>query len=334
VRILPLARSVVDPAVHRRGEPLDALASLPTTRVVLLHEGHVATSPDGARLDLWEPSRLAMLGPVVQAEDGGEARAPSGAAGQEAPLWLFLGELDGAVFLALILADLVEAGGEVADVVGAFTDCTWSALREVGHLLDDRDSDLATTAVALSEWHRRSRHCPRCGAATHAELGGWVRRCPADGGEEYPRTDAAVIMAVTDDADRILLAHGARWAERRFSMLAGFVEPGESLETAVRREVAEEVGVQVDEVTYVSSQPWPFPTSLMVAFRAHATTSDLVCDEQEVTEARWFTRDELARAVRDGQVTLPMCTSVALALIEEWFGGPLEGPQQSVASDS
>jgi NAD+ diphosphatase len=247
---------------------------------------------------------------------------------------LFLGTYGSATYLAAVLTDPEDAG-DAADAAGeddpdaaapGLAACTWSALREVGHLLGDRDADLATTAVALSEWHRHTTRCPRCGAPTRVELGGWVRRCSVDGGEEYPRTDAAVIMAVTDDADRILLAHGAQWAERRFSTLAGFVEPGESLETAVRREVAEEVGVRVAEVAYVASQPWPFPASLMVGFRAHATTTQITLDAHEVTDARWFTREELGRAVVDGTVTLPMPTSIARALIEGWFGGPLPVP--------
>lgn len=323
MRILPLARSVVDPAAHRRGESLAALAADPATRVVLVHEARIATSSDGAALDLWPADRLAAFAPPA------ESASPA----DDAPLWLFLGEHDGVTYLGALLTDLGDspaddpAASAAGGVVGPTpADCTWSTLREVGHLLDDRDADLATTAVALSEWHRRTTRCPRCGAPTRAELGGWVRRCLLDDGEEHPRTDAAVIMAVTDDADRILLAHGARWAGRRFSTLAGFVEPGESLETAVRREVAEEVGVVVDDVAYVASQPWPFPASLMVAFRAHAATTEITVDGQEVTDARWFTRPELHAAVRDGEVTLPMRTSIALALIEQWYGGSLGEP--------
>ncbi len=315
VRTLPLARSVVDPAAARRAEPLTSLAAQQGARVVLVRAGRIATVDDGARLDLRPAADLRGLGPT---DDPDPSPADAGT------LWLYLGDQDGVSYLGLLLPDAPEDG-----VAGAGDGLTahWSTLREVGHLLDDRDADLATTAVALSEWHRRNARCPRCGAPTRAELGGWVRRCPVDGTEEYPRTDAAVIMAVTDADDRILLAHGARWAGRRFSTLAGFVEPGESLETAVRREVAEEVGVQVGEVAYVASQPWPFPASLMVAFRARALTTAITVDAQEVTEARWFTRDELRAALRAGEVTLPMRTSVALALIEQWYGGPLDAPQ-------
>jgi len=319
VQILPLARSVVAPSAHRRSDPalLSRAAREPATWVVLLHDGRIATvgEGDGVALDLRRPADLAGW-PEDTAADSG--------------LWLFLGEHAGETFLALLVTDLDLGGAGLEGVherpTEDLSDVTWSTLREVGHLLGDRDADLATTAVALAEWHRRNQRCPRCGSPTRPALGGWVRRCPVDDVEEHPRTDAAVIMAVTDAQDRLLLGHGAQWAARRFSTLAGFVEPGESLETAVRREVAEEVGVTVGDVTYVASQPWPFPASLMVAFRARATTSDLVADGIEVTDARWFTRADLHRAVRDGEVLLPMRTSVALALIEQWYGGPLDDP--------
>ena len=155
---------------------------------------------------------------------------------------------------------------------------------------------------------------------THA---GWVRTCTEDGSEHYPRTDPAVIMAVVDEHDRLLLAHPSAWAVGRYSTLAGFVEPGESLEHAVRREVAEETGVVVGPVSYAGSQPWPFPASLMVAFVGRALTSEVRVDGVEVELARWFTRDELAAAVVGGQVVPPSTSSIARALIEDWFGGPL-----------
>ncbi|WP_250447807.1 NAD(+) diphosphatase, partial [Actinotalea sp. C106] len=176
----------------------------------------------------------------------------------------------------------------------------------------------------LAAWHPRHVHCPRCGAPTVSVLGGWVRRCTVDGSDHYPRTDPAVIMAVTDDQDRLLLGHAPHWPERRFSTLAGYVEPGESLEAAVRREVGEEVGVVVGEVAYQGSQPWPFPASLMLAFTARATSTEIDVDGDELTEARWFTRDELVGAVGRGEVLLPTRASVARALIEDWLGAPIE----------
>ena len=155
---------------------------------------------------------------------------------------------------------------------------------------------------------------------------GWVRACTVDGSEHYPRTDPAVIMAVVDTDDRLLLGHATAWAGRRYSTLAGFVEPGESLEHAVRREVAEETGVVVGDVTYAGTQPWPFPASLMVAFVARALTTGIEVDGVEVEHAAWFTRAELASAVAAGRVVPPPDSSIARALVEDWYGGPLPEP--------
>lgn len=199
----------------------------------------------------------------------------------------------------------------------------WVALRAIGAELSDADAGLATTAVALDAWHARHPRCPRCGAPTTSTAAGWTRRCTVDGSEHYPRTDPAVIMAVVDDADRLLLGHAAAWAPHRFSTLAGFVEAGESVEHAVRREVAEETTVLVGDVEYAGSQPWPFPASLMLGFRAHALSTDVVVDGVELTEARWFSRDELAAAVATGDLVLPSPASIAHALIEDWYGAPV-----------
>jgi NAD+ diphosphatase len=199
----------------------------------------------------------------------------------------------------------------------------WVPLREAGADLPARDAGLATMAVALDEWHSRHPRCPRCGAPTVPAQAGWIRVCTLDGSEHYPRTDPAIIVAVVDDDDRILLGHNAAWPAGRFSTLAGFVEAGESAEHAVAREVAEETAVVVDRVDYRGSQPWPFPASLMLAFRGHAASTAVTADGHEVTEARWFTRDELAAATGAGDVLLPMRTSVAYALITDWFGAAL-----------
>ncbi|WP_328587583.1 NAD(+) diphosphatase [Serinibacter arcticus] len=135
----------------------------------------------------------------------------------------------------------------------------WGSLRDAGHLLGDAEAGLATSAVALSAWRRTHTHCPRCGAPTVLVEAGWAARCDRDGSTHYPRTDPAVIMAISDGADRLLLAHAAAWPERRRSVLAGFVEAGEGLEQAVRREVEEEVGLDVGPLAYAGGQPWPFP---------------------------------------------------------------------------
>ena len=319
---LPLSRATVDRAAHRRTAP-DLLAEAwarSSTRVLVVSGASLATRPGplgAVELDLRRPAELVGF-PSVPGPDEG--------------LLLFLGESpdEGAgtvTFLALVLPDALDSSA--LDVPEPLDEpLTWSALRDAGHALGDRDAGLAATAVGLAAWHAGHPRCPRCGGATLPADGGWLRRCTLDGSDHYPRTDPAVIMAVVDGDDRLLLGHAAHWPERRFSTLAGFVETGESLEAAVRREVAEEAGVVVGEVTYRGSQPWPFPASLMLAYVARAQTTDVVVDGVELTEARWFTRDELAVAVADGAVMLPMRTSVARALIEEWFGATITPPDE------
>ena len=192
-------------------------------------------------------------------------------------------------------------------------------LREVGALLGDRDAGLLVHAVGLTNWHATHPCCARCGAPTVVAKGGSIRRCPVDGSEHFPRTDPAVIMLVTDGGDRCVLGRQAVWPAGRYSTLAGFVEPGESAEQAVAREVAEETGLRVRDVTYRGSQPWPFPASLMLGFRA-------VCDgdavpvprDSELEDARWFTQDELR--AQTGTL-LPTPVSIAWRLITDWLDG-------------
>ncbi len=190
-------------------------------------------------------------------------------------------------------------------------------------------------AVALTGWHERHPRCSSCGKVTRVHDAGYARRCPNDAGEHYPRTDPAVIVLVLDGGtpgqDRCLLGRQASWPEGRFSTLAGFVEPGETVEDAVAREVAEEVGVTIGSVAYAGSQPWPFPASLMLAYYAVADPADLgsggevAVDGQEIVEARWFDRAGFAAATERGEVIVPPVLSVARRLIEGWFGGPVSG---------
>jgi NAD+ diphosphatase len=186
-----------------------------------------------------------------------------------------------------------------------------------------------TESVAVLGWHATHTHCPRCGTPTEPVEAGWSRRCPADGSGHYPRTDPAVIMSVVDADDRLLLGHNPAWPDGRYSTLAGFVEPGESLEAAVRREVAEEVGVVVGEVEYLGSQPWPFPASLMLGFAARAVDPTISTDDVEITDARWFTREELRSAAAAGDVLLPSGVSIARRLVEHWYGGELPGAREA-----
>ncbi|MFP5334463.1 MAG: NAD(+) diphosphatase [Actinomycetes bacterium] len=283
---LALGRATTDRAAHLRADPdlLDRLWREPSTRVVRVGDGRTPVG-DGPALQL--------VGPADVPDDG---------------VRVFLG--------------LGEAGeAYVAAAVDAEED--WLGLRRLGSALDDRDAGLLVQAVALLNWHATHTHCPRCGTLTEPVEAGWSRRCPADGSGHYPRTDPAVIMAVTDDDGRLLLGHNPAWPERRFSTLAGFVEPGESIEAAVRREVLEEVGVVIGGVEYLGSQPWPFPASLMLGFTAHAVETRVRTDGVEITDARWFTRDELTAAVAEGEVLLPSGISIARRLVEHWYGGEI-----------
>lgn len=196
-------------------------------------------------------------------------------------------------------------------------------LREISSRLPAGASGLFVHAVGIANWHQRNRFCPNCGNLTESIAAGHVRQCPNCKAQQFPRSDPAVIMLVVDDDDRALLGRAPAWPEGRFSTLAGFVEPGESLEQAVIREVFEEVGVVVDEVTYQASQPWPFPSSLMLGFHAHASGTEIKIDADEIAEARWLSRDELIDAGRRGEILMPGSISIARWLIERWFGEPL-----------
>jgi NAD+ diphosphatase len=200
----------------------------------------------------------------------------------------------------------------------------WRTLREVGVLLSDRDAGLFVTVQGLANWHASHTHCPMCGAMTEPDQAGWIRRCTRDGSEHYPRTDPAVIMAVTDPADRLLLARSPHWPQGRLSVLAGFVEPGESLEAAVAREVFEEVGLVVGQVRYLGNQPWPFPSSLMVGFTARAVDVTLHLDQEEIVQAVWVSREDLREMVLAGTFGLSPSVSIARRMIERWYGGPID----------
>ena len=177
------------------------------------------------------------------------------------------------------------------------SDDDWRTLREFGATADDLEASLVVSAIALEQWHQRHTFCPRCGQPTVESQAGWTRTCTADGSQHFPRTDPAVIMLIHDGGDLALLGRGHDWNPGRFSTLAGFVEPGESLEAAVAREVYEEVGVTITDIEYVASQPWPFPASLMVGFTARLDGDpSLQLDPVEMAEAGWFTRAEIAQA--------------------------------------
>jgi len=307
------------PIVDRR-----LLRDLVLGRATLDRAAHVRSDTE-ALAALWEAKQARVLSlvngrlPIINGEL--YLRAPHG---DDDPTQLFLlgvGEDDAAVFM--VRSDQTDtADTDAPEIVRA-------GLREVGSLLGDRDAGLAVTAVALDAWHRNHTHCPRCGSPTQVSTAGWTRRCPIDESEHYPRTDPAVIMLVRDQDDRALLGHQKIWPDGLFSTLAGFVEPGETAETAVRREVLEESGIRIgddpDDVVYLGSQPWPFPSSLMLGYHAIARTTEITVDGEEISEAAWFSREELGAACLSGDVRVPPAISIARKLIERWFGEPLPG---------
>lgn len=224
-----------------------------------------------------------------------------------------LGQEGGCAWLAVDLPAAAPPPEAIASA-GEFRD-----LREFATLLPEREAALLSQARALAYWHRRHRFCGSCGSPTRSAEAGHLRACTdaACGEQHFPRTDPAIIVLVTS-GERCLLGRQAGWPEGRYSALAGFVEPGESLEEAVAREVEEEAGVVVGRVSYLSSQPWPFPASLMLGFTAEASQDAIRLDD-ELEDARWFSRGELRGALESGAVRLPGPISIAWRLIEGWY---------------
>lgn len=305
---LPLSRSEIDRDHLTRAGGIEGLLSDPATRAVALHDGKAL---------LAGPTAIAVL--------------PAASIPHADALYLGRAITDspdlpaGAPVVALLLDDananeLTRDRGRVGDHP------QWGDLRLLGHLLGERDAGLFTQALALANWHAAYGFSPRTGEATRIAAAGWTR-VGSDGRDLFPRTDAAVIVGITDADDRMLLGSNAVWEANRFSLLAGFVEPGESLEAAVIREVHEESGLHVVDPVYLGSQPWPFPASLMVGFRAHIPkggSTEGTPDGEEILDLRWFARDELRDAAVAREIILPGPTSIARAIIEDWYGDEVD----------
>ena len=201
----------------------------------------------------------------------------------------------------------------------------FKSLRAIGSFLSPRDIGLAVHAQGLANWHSKHPRCSLCGGPTAVVLAGAVRRCSADQSEHYPRTDGAIIVLIKDDKDQVLLGRQKVWPKHRFSTFAGFVEPGESFEHCVIREVREEAGVELTKINYLGSQPWPFPASLMIAFEAVTNTPELArADGDEIEEIRWFSREDMKAAIADKSLILPLEISVARQMINAWYGDGAE----------
>jgi NAD+ diphosphatase len=290
---LPLARFTVDRVAELRANPnwfIEAWES-DSTRVLVLQDRSIPVT-----------NELSIVWVKPWSLDISQFEAKRVA--------LFLGADEDHTYLAVM-----------EDEVG-LTDVNWASLRDVGAVLSAKDVGLATSAIALAAWHDGHQFCPKCGAKTEVAMAGWSRKCNVHDSEHYPRTEPAMIVAVEDLAGRILLGRRREWPEGWLSTLAGFVEAGESCEAAVIREVYEESGIHVDlqSLRYMGSQPWPFPASLMLAYRAIATSTEVEMHDEEMTEVQWFSRDELSAACQAQTLKLPSPVSIAFRLIQSWYG--------------
>ena len=290
----PLARAVLDASTPERARVglIDELLAEPGTRLLLMDgDGRIAVGQNSLEIrtpEVWHPNGRFVV---------------------------FLGRplpgigLEGEAYLLVIgepLPGLEYRGG-----------------REVSLRLAEPQRGLAVAASAIANWHRLYPRCGTCGGETEVVHSGWVRHCPVCAIDHYPRTDPAVIMAIHDADDRVLLAHSSLFPPKRYSLLAGYVEPGESLEQAVVRETLEEVGVHITRVEYRGSQAWPFPRSLMLTFDAWVEgRPEVIPDGDEITDARFYSREDLARAIASGDVQLPMEGAAARTMLEAWNGGP------------
>lgn len=306
---LALARGSIDRAAERRGDHawLDAAWGVESSKVLVIHHGRAAAVVDHT-LEGARGSAALHYVPPSQAPDGG--------------VRVLLAVVSEVAHLGLLLDVAEEAPPEPEGM-------SWLGLRELGAALDDVDAGVMVAAVALANWHASHPRCPRCGVPTEPSQAGWSRTCPDDGSQHFPRSDPAVIVLVTDAHDRALLGRRLDWPAGAMSTLAGFVEAGESAEVAVLRELSEEAGVDIDpsSLDYLGSQPWPFPSSLMLGYHARLVEGSRVAipDGVEIEEVRWFTREEMHAACESGELRIPPAVSIARRLIEAWYGGELPG---------
>lgn len=288
----------LDRVPRRRRDPawVERQLSDPATRFLPIWDSHVFVTPEA------RPS----LGWMTAAE----ARPHI----QKAESVVLLGQDGRHTYVAIAIAD---DGRPPADLAAQGSFCS---LRTAAGLVEEESAGLLAYAKAMVEYHRGHRFCGACGTLTKSVEGGHLRVCtnPHCGQQDFPRIDPAIIVVVSS-GERCLLGRQVAWSENLYSVIAGFVEPGESLEATVVREVREETGVRVTNVQYHSSQPWPFPRSLMIGFSARADSTRICLHDGELEKARWFSRDEIAREVREGRLQLSSPISISYRLIETWF---------------
>ena len=293
---LPLASEAVDRSGELRTKP-DELAKLWKSARILHFASGKFRVKQNHELDFQSAEQIAKLRKDAKFADGEE---------------LFLGIDNGISYFAWC--------SDAMDFESFETLENYQTLRTLGDFLSQLEMGLAIHSQAIANWHHTHQFCARCGAPTLSANGGSLRKCSIDGSEHYPRTDGAVIVLVKDEKDRVLLGRQKIWPEKRFSCFAGFVEPGESFEQTVLREVFEESAIRADQITYLGSQPWPFPASIMISFSALATNPAAAkADGEEIEEIIWLTREEMRAAVADQSLTLPPGMSVARKMIEFWY---------------
>jgi NAD+ diphosphatase len=307
------------------------LVGLPALSRFSIDRSEPLRGDDDKLAALWPKARMIVVdtrGRTLVADRGTRlADRPALEFGDQPPVnAVLLGEQDGVAWFAVLMPAEDDEAVPASRAWGPpeLTDePQWLDLRQAGATLDDMSAGLFTTAAALFQWHRLGKYCAKCGARTVLEKSGWTSVCSGCGREEYPRTDAAVICLVHDGGDQVLVARGPEWPEGRFSVLAGFVEAGESLEACVAREIGEEVGVAVRDIRYLGSQPWPFPRSLMIGFEAVADPAEpLRLAEGEIAEAKWVSRADVRRAIDvPGSVPglgLAGGASIAFRMLQSW----------------
>lgn len=315
---LTFGGSGLDRAAEMRGEPglVDRLSADPSTRVLALWRGKPLVRGDARDALVW----LAPGHPVLDHAD-------------ETPL--FLGRDGRGAILAADISAWEPVDIDVA-ALGSFfdpteqqhpalpTDHRFSELRTIMTRIDARAAELCVTARALMNWHATHRFCARCGAPSAVAAAGWQRTCPACGAHHFPRTDPVVIMLITRGNDT-LLGRSPGWPEGMYSCLAGFVEPGETIEAAVRREVAEETGIAVGPVRYLASQPWPFPNSLMFGCVGEALDDAITIDPVEIEDARWISREDMVTVMAGAhpRIRSPRAGAIAHFLIQNWLADRL-----------
>lgn len=300
--------SGLDRAAHLR--PLaNQLAADPAARAIVLWRGKVLCDENTnlARLSL---SDNCLVGSVVDP--------------------IFLGQDGDVPLFAVDISEWQPDGFDLSEPVPflddsrqshpAHPDLSFADIRATMTLMSARDAELAATAKAVMEWHRNHGFCARCGQPSAITMGGWQRDCAACDTKHFPRTDPVVIMLITH-GNNVLVGRSPGWPEGMYSLLAGFIEPGETIEAAVRREVFEESGVQVGDVTYLASQPWPFPASLMLGCAGEALSEQITIDPDEIEDAQWISREDMARVFVGQHPTINPTRKGAIAhfLLEKWL---------------